>query len=305
MLFRFHIALLAGLSAAIVSAAPPAIGIVTASGHFILEHSQVWGNSTLFDGSTVETTGASSELILNSGARLQLGAASRARVWQNHVALEKGIGQVSGSSAYAVEVRGLRILPVRPSSRVRVGVPDAQRVQVVALVGNALVMDSSGAVVAAVAPGRTFLFQPQAAGTSLTRSGCIVYKDGKFLLQDEKTGEVVELQGSNLARYVGNRIEVTGTVAAAGPSVQVARMVVKVNSVTPGPTGGCLTTAAELGAQTSVPSGVSQASAGTPTPAPVHHGMSAGAKAGIAIAVAGGGAGAAIALSQKKKSTSP
>ncbi len=290
--------LLAGLFAAIGSAGPATIGIVTSSGHFTLEHSQVWGNSTLFDGSTVETTGASSQMILNNGARLQLAASSRARVWQDHMTLEKGIGQMSGSARYAVEVRGLRVLSATPSSLVRVDAPDALRIQVAALAGGAMVMDPSGAVVAALGPGRTFLFPPQAAGAAVTRSGCVVYKDGKFLLQDEQSGEVVELEGTNLASHVGNRVQIKGT-GESGPSVQGARMVVQVGSVTPVATGGCLTVATQLGAQTSVPP------AGTQAPQTPHHGMSTGAKVGIVAAAGGGAAGAAIALSRGKKSTSP
>jgi hypothetical protein len=45
-----------------VAIAAPAIGIVTASGHFSVEGSQVWGNATLFEGATVETSSASSIL---------------------------------------------------------------------------------------------------------------------------------------------------------------------------------------------------------------------------------------------------
>src|SRR5689334_18057884 len=47
--------------------AAPAIGIVTASGHFNVEGSQVWGNATLFDGTMIETSSASSELALGNG----------------------------------------------------------------------------------------------------------------------------------------------------------------------------------------------------------------------------------------------
>src|SRR5579859_4863926 len=74
-----------------IAVAAPAIGIVTASGHFNVEGSQVWGNATLFDGATVETSSASSELALRNGVQVQLGAGSRARIWQNRLVLEKGV----------------------------------------------------------------------------------------------------------------------------------------------------------------------------------------------------------------------
>ena len=78
-----------------VALAAPAIGIVTASGHFSVEGSQVWGNATLFDGATVETSTASSELALRNGVKVQLGAESRARIWQNRLVLEKGVAQLA------------------------------------------------------------------------------------------------------------------------------------------------------------------------------------------------------------------
>ena len=59
-----------------------------------MEGSQVWGNATLFDGATVETSSASSELLLRNGVKLQLGVESRAQIWQNRLVLEKGAAQL-------------------------------------------------------------------------------------------------------------------------------------------------------------------------------------------------------------------
>src|ERR1700682_5139960 len=87
-----------------IAMAAPAIGIVTASGHFSVEGSQVWGNATLFDGATVETSAASSELALRSGVKVQLGAGSRARIWQNRLVLEKGIAQLTAPSSFEARV---------------------------------------------------------------------------------------------------------------------------------------------------------------------------------------------------------
>ncbi len=63
-----------------VFAASPAIGIVTASGHFTLDRSQVWGNAKVFENSIVENSTASSEVALRNGAKLQLAKDSRARI---------------------------------------------------------------------------------------------------------------------------------------------------------------------------------------------------------------------------------
>lgn len=88
---------------------------------------------------------------------------------------------------------------------------------------------------------------------AITRAGCLVYKDGGFLLQVEDSPEVLQLNGPDLAANVGNRVEVTGARATAAPTVQPATGVLDVTSVAPRTAGGCLTVAAALNAQTSVP----------------------------------------------------
>src|SRR5689334_16718451 len=150
-----------------VALAAPAIGIVTASGHFSVEGSQVWGNATLFDGATIETSSASSELALRNGVKVQLGAASRARIWQNRMVLEKGVAQLAAPGSFEVRV-----------------------------LNNANLIRS---------PYRGVAFQ--AAQGQAVHTGCIVYKDGRFLLQDQTTQEVIELSGPDLAANVGNRVE--------------------------------------------------------------------------------------------------
>ena len=65
----------------------PAIGVVTASGHFMLDRSEVWGNATLFDGGKIETGAASSEAALRNGVRIQLASASSATVGESQLTL--------------------------------------------------------------------------------------------------------------------------------------------------------------------------------------------------------------------------
>jgi len=98
---------LLALISALAVAAAPAIGIVTASGHFTLDRSQVWGNATVFEGSVVETRSASSEIALRNGAKLQLAKDSRARILSDRVVIEKGIGQVFALGIGAAALLGL------------------------------------------------------------------------------------------------------------------------------------------------------------------------------------------------------
>jgi hypothetical protein len=139
-----------------VAIAAPAIGIVTASGHFSVEGSQVWGNATLFDGATVETGSASSDLALQNGVKLQLGAGSRARIWKNRMVLEKGAAQLAAPASFEVSV-----------------------------------LNHANLIRAPYRAGAAF----QAAAGQTVHTGCMVYKNGRFLLQDQTTQEVIELTG--------------------------------------------------------------------------------------------------------------
>ena len=297
-------------------AGTPVIGIITASGHFTLERSVVWGNSTLFDGVTVETQDASSELALRNGARLQLGASSRAKVWQNRLLLEKGVGQIAGSMSYGIEAGGLKVHPGAYNARLRVGLTD--RVEVVSLAGTARVVNGAGVLLAAIPSGRRMSFSMQAAETgTVTRSGCLLYKDGHFILQDENTEEIIEVSAPNLADNVGNRVEVTGATSSAKPAVASATISVVATSVVQKSQGGCLSAASALDAKTEMPSGsgsaiaagatagaVAGAAAGAAA-AGVGAGLSTGAIVGIVAAGGGAAAAAGVLAMGKKSSTSP
>ena len=252
--------------------AAPAIGLVTASGHFSVEGSEVWGNATLFDGATIETSSASSELVLRNGVKLQLGADSRAQIWQNRVVLDRGAAQLSAPATFQVSV-------LNHANLIR-------------------------------APFRGAAFQAGQAAQAI-HTGCMVYKNGRFLLQDQGTMEVIELSGPDLAANVGNRVEARGSASSVRPTVTPATSVMNVVSIAPQSQGGCLSVAATLNASTDVPAGAvptpggaKPPAPGTPAPAATHAGMSKGAKIAIVGAIAGGGAGAALALAGGKKSTS-
>jgi hypothetical protein len=292
------------ISAVAVAASPamgPAIGIVTASGHFTLDRSQVWGNATVFEGSVVETGSASSEVALRNGAKLQLAKDSRARILSDRVVIEKGIGQVSAPESFEVNVANLRI---HSTGRLRVNL--GQTVEIAALLGSARVASASGMLLAAIPAGRVMNFSPQAANGTVTRTGCLLFKDNHYIMQDENTQEVVELSGGeNLGAQVGNRVEVTGAASSAKPAVSIATLVLNIASIAPKTSGGCLSVAANLNAQTEAAAANPAQPAAEATKGGGGGGMSTGAKVAIIVAVAGGGAGAAIALAGKKSSTSP
>ena len=297
---------LAIVLAATLAAAPASIGLVSAGGSLSVDRSTVWGNATVFEGTAIATDAASGDVALRNGVRLQLAAQSQALVGANRAVLEKGSGQVSG--AYEVDARGLRI-DAAAGSRMLVALRAPDGVNVTALSGAARVMDRQGVLLASIQPGRSVAFavpqQPAASGgTTVTRAGCLLYKDMHFILHDDATNEVIELNGSDLQLNVGRSVQVTGVPTTAKPAVSIATSVMTVNNVAPQSAGGCLVAAQALDAQTQVPTAGTNPSAAPAAAAPAHTGLSSGAKAAIIIGIAaGGGAGAFVAL-KSKSSTS-
>ena len=304
---------LCSLLTAAAGAASQPIGIVTASGHFTLDRSQVWGNATLFSGAKVETGAASSQAALRNGVTIQLASASSASVSENRLTLWKGASQVAAPESYEIDAGGLAVRAANGTGRLLVGWSAGGEIEVRALSGSARVANAgTGVVLASIPAGRrmNFAMQAGAAGT-VTRTGCLLYKDGHFLMQDQNTQEVVELLGPNLAANLANRVTVTGTAGSGRPTLNIATSVLNVTNVTSQQQGGCLSVAAALDAQTTVTNAPAAPNAppspGAPKPPlpSASTGMSTGAKVAIGALVVGGGVGAALALSGKKGSTSP
>src|SRR5882724_9890523 len=64
-------------------AANPAIGMAISNGSFQVNRTRLSGNATLFEGSTIETATAPSQIQLDGGPRLRLAAETRARIYQD------------------------------------------------------------------------------------------------------------------------------------------------------------------------------------------------------------------------------
>jgi len=76
----------------LAQASGPVIGVAVAEGSFRVDNSEVYGNTTLFDGAVVQTEKSSSRLQLKDGTRMDLGADSRARIFEKRTTLEQGQG---------------------------------------------------------------------------------------------------------------------------------------------------------------------------------------------------------------------
>jgi len=216
---------------AVGSAANAWIGVARARGNFRVDDATVYRNSTIFEGSAVETGVVPAELQLAGGARLILAPSSKSKVYGDRAVLEKGTAQLKGPGNYPVEARTLRIVQAGPGSTAQVILGKTNEVLVAALVGAVQVTNSQGLVVANLMPGSALALRPQ-EGTSPTRlTGRLQQKDGRFILTDETTNVTVELQGVGLDREVGNVVEVTGNAIPGTRPVAGATQVIRVSAL--------------------------------------------------------------------------
>jgi hypothetical protein len=291
------------VTAALAIAVERPIGVAVSQGGFRADDSAVFGNTTVFEGTLVQTAEASSRLRLSNGARIELAVNSRAKVFEKRAALEQGIAELASSPGYQIEARTLRISPIDNKSIARVKLEGDKQVLVGAVNGRVRVSTQAGLLVANLAPGKSLRFTPQAAQADTFQiSGCLLQmKTGQFLLVDPN--QTVELRGTGLEQEINNRVEVAGTAFRSAVATPPATQVIQVDRIKQVAVDSCLEAI-----ETIERTGVKVVRPGqTPkpaNPAVVKSPSHAGIYAGVAVAV-GGGVGAAVALSGGKKSTSP
>src|ERR1700733_7462623 len=101
-LFNLKTFIVCGFSSlGLLSAATPGIGVAMSEGNILINSSTAAGNATIFDGTTLETRAAASQVRLNGGAQLGLASDSRGTVFSDHVDLQKGTARIAGYSANA------------------------------------------------------------------------------------------------------------------------------------------------------------------------------------------------------------
>jgi hypothetical protein len=225
--------LIAAGSLLAISAAPPSIGTVRSAGDFRVDGSMVRGNSTIFEGDVVETSAARSVVQLNGG-QLTLAPESRAKIFHDHTVLEKGTGMFRDAAGLHFQADTLEIAPAAKDSVVQVDVKSESRVSVYAYAGSAQVRNSSGLLVASLHPGMALDFDnpPQAGGsTAVKLTGTITERDGKFFITDSTTNVVAEIQGKDLAKYVGKRVNIEGSQIPDAAPAAGATQVVSVASI--------------------------------------------------------------------------
>jgi len=216
-------------------AAPGVIGVATAEGGFRMDKAPVQGRATLLEGAIVETSSAPSVVRLQGGPRMQLGAASRGRVYSDHLVLEKGNGLLEGAARYRIEAKELRIMVDSSNARAHVAVREPGQITVAALRGPVRVTTAGGTLLARLEPGVALDFEPQGAGAAapVTVSGCLALTPrNHFILNDETANVSFEVNGPDLARFAGQRVSITATILRAAQSGETLQ-VIKVMQITP------------------------------------------------------------------------
>jgi len=211
----------------LLSAATPGIGVAISQGNIVINSSQTAGNATIFDGSTLETHTASSQVRLNGGAQLRLASDSRGTVYADHVNLERGSARIAGYSANA---SGLNVRADGKASAT-VSMRDAGIIEIAALTGNVHVFNAAGMNVANLVPGRALDLRPQDAGASApsTLVGCAAKAGSNTLFTDETSNVTVQLRGN--AVRAGRRVQINGTMVPNATPASPATQVINVTSV--------------------------------------------------------------------------
>jgi hypothetical protein len=254
-LARTTLMLLAAGGAAWLTAAGNSIGMAVTNGGFQVDHAQVSGIATLFDGSSIETAKAHSKIRLNDGVVMRLASDARATVYHHKLILERGLGQIESAAGYDVEARSLHISTATKDGVARISVENGRNLQVEAARGDVRVTNSAGLLVAKIEEGRSLSFEPQTGGTATAThaSGCLVAKAGKLILAERTANVILELQGAGLENQTGNRIEILGMAAGDLPTVPGASQVIQVTELKLIGRGGCGSVAKKLGGSAGAP----------------------------------------------------
>lgn len=269
------------------ASATGAIGVALTEGSFQVNHASVWGNATIFDGSLIETGRAASQVRLSNGAQVRLAAETRATIFEDRVVLEKGQGEMAPSYRYEVEAGGVRIRGTSSDALMRIRIDGSRRVLVASMRGALKVSNRAGIVVAQLGMGDALEFEAteKTASATTQASGCLLAKNGGFILVDRTTNVILELQGVDLRANLGNRVDIMGTADRTVPKVADTPQLVTVASAKMVAVGGCAEVAKKVGATTAV------AGVATSTASAAGGAGPAGATGAAGAAAAGIGAG--------------
>ncbi len=283
-------ALAVSASLSIALAATSAIGVVTSNGNILLNDAKTAANATVFDGSTIQTQNAASQVRMNNGSRVQLGAESRGKFYSDRVVLEKGTARVDG---YTANANGLKIQTEAAGSATVM--MKGATVEVASIAGNVHVYNAYGVNVANLVPGKALDLTPQDAGAAAATTviGTVKKVGSAFQLTDETSNVTFELRGfSNLK--AGTRVKVSGTNAQSPNPAPTSPATQVLQADSKKPAVAVLSSAGAAGA-----AAAGAAAAGISATTAVVAGVAAAAVVGTAagVSASGGGNGCIVGIS--------
>jgi len=190
------------------------IGTASARGDIRVDNYLVKNNTTLFDGSVVETGQASADLRLDKDTQITMSANSLATLYRDHLVLQRGKSELAAPTSFQFEVNGLRVVPSEPDSRGVVSLTAGNTVQVAALNGSFGVSNAHGVLLARVHSGSLVSFAKQAAENveAVTdMPGMVSYENGHYYITSNED-VVYEITGKSLKRYVGTKVVISGVL---------------------------------------------------------------------------------------------
>lgn len=209
------------------------IGTASARGDIRVDNYLVKSNTTLFDGSVVETGQATADLRLDKGAQITMAANSLATLFKDHIVLQRGKSELATPTSYHFEVNGLHVIPSEPNSRGVVSLGAGNTVKVAALIGSFMVSNDHGVLLASVRPGALLSFVVQAGENATTVTdmpGMVSFENGHYYLTSNQDVKY-EVTGKDLKRYIGTKVVISGVLQASDTQGQQVISVVALKSI--------------------------------------------------------------------------
>lgn len=220
------------------SAGSAVLGTASVRGDMLVDGYTVRGDATVFNGSVVETNDASAILRMGHGVDITLSKSSRGTVYGDHFLLQRGESELHAPGSFQLQANGLHVAAGEPNSVGVVTLTPKNAVEVAALSGSFQIRDGHGLLLSNVLPGRPLTFAMQAeASTSpyyVSTVGLLENQDGHYYLVTDENVKY-ELTGSDLQKFVGDKVVITGTLNPAAQAGGTAGTVtVKTIKINPG-----------------------------------------------------------------------
>lgn len=213
------------------------IGTASARGEMRVDHYNVNGDATLFDGSVVETGKASANLRLDKGTEITMSTDSRGTLYSDHIVLQQGASELAPAKSFELQAMGLRVSPNAPNARGVVTFKAKNTIEVASLSGSFGVSNDRGIMLANVLPGHTisFAMQGNPGSAEFSGVGLVTFENGTYYLVTDANVKYV-LTCKDSRRFVGDKVVVTG-VLQGGPGGNGSTMLCIKSMDVNGPTG--------------------------------------------------------------------